>query len=73
MRASLGLRLLSKYGAVTVIALYLVWQLTQTLPAMARTLDAHVADSQRQILLLRAICLGINTAEPARSMCEVSR
>ena len=66
--------LLKRYGLGTLLALYLVYQLSNTLPAMARTLDAHVNDTLHQTRLLYAICLGINKSDDAaRAMCEAGR
>ena len=67
-------QVLARYGLATLLALYLVYQLANTLPAMARTLDAHVNDTRHQTQLLYAICLGINrTDDVARAMCEAGR
>lgn len=67
-----------KLGAGTAIGVYLVYQLANTLPAMARTLDQHVAEvrsgNSRTNALLYAMCLGINKAnDEARALCEVGR
>ena len=61
-----------KLGIGSAIALYLVWQLSSTLPAMARTLDTHVADTRQQIKLLHALCLIAAHSETERRWCEVS-
>lgn len=66
-----------KLGAGTAIGLYLVWQLAATLPALAKTLDEHVAEvrsgqsaTQR---LLYAICLNTSRSEDAKALCEVRK
>jgi hypothetical protein len=51
-----------------------VYVLAQTIPAIAQTLDHHVADSDQQMRLLRAICLILADTDAAeRAMCEVGR
>lgn len=82
--ARLALTVLFKHGLGTLLAVFLVWKLAEVyerkLEANSVKLDqitdamaAHAADAERQVQLLRAICLGVNTSEQARAMCEVSR
>jgi hypothetical protein len=82
--ARLALSVLFKHGLGTLLAVFLVWKLAETyerkleansakLDTLATSQAAHAADTKRQIDLLRAICLGVNTTEASRAMCEVSR
>jgi hypothetical protein len=82
--ARLALSVLFKHGLGTLLAIFLVWKLAEgyerkleatavKIDQMAAAQAAHAADTKRQIDLLRAICLGVNTTEASRAMCEVSR
>lgn len=71
------LTIVFKLGVPSAIAVYLVWQLASGIPAIARTLDAHVAEyrsgqSATQALLY-AICLNTARSDDAKALCEVRR
>lgn len=77
----LWLRAAQKLGPATLIALGLTYFLTQIVSGDLQEIKAAQAvqatesakQAEKQLLLLRAICLGLNKDEPSRSMCEVGR
>jgi hypothetical protein len=63
-------RYISKYGAATAIALFLVWYLASdvsgSLRALKLALDNHVSETN---FYLRAICNNTATTEGQRANC----
>lgn len=63
-------RYLAKYGAATVIALFLVWWMASdvsgSLHSLRTMLESHVSETN---FYLRAICLNTSQNEAQRASC----
>jgi hypothetical protein len=74
---SVWTRFVRDVGVPSVVALALVYFLTQVVRAdladLKTTLHDHATASERQVLLLRAICLISADTDSEKTMCEVGR
>ena len=61
------LEVLAKHGVATLIALFLVWNLSGRLEAKVNAIASMVSGHQ---LLLRAICLNTATTDVERMACR---
>jgi hypothetical protein len=58
---------LKQFGLGTVLAVTLVWWITQSIDSK---LDTHIDEQRLNLLLIRQICLNTATTEAQRSGCE---
>lgn len=67
-------RILTKYGAATAIALFMVYWLTSGVSGDVRTLredvKSHISETN---FYLRAICVNVATTEGQRANCIIPR
>lgn len=61
-----AVRKLPPIGIVSLIAVYLVYVLATAIPAK---LDAHAAETQKQIRMLQQICVNTSATDAARATC----